>query len=442
MTLPLPLAPFEHYMLTDHRPAYPMEFFLRLRFTGCFDHATLDAALSAALPRHPLLAARVQRHGRRWFWEPAASEPTIDWRNESPAEALPHCDPLDVRSGPGLRVIALQASGRTDLTIQVHHTCSDGLGMLRFLDDVLICYAQHRGILPPSALPPLDLESLRDRGKLAVAAGAGPGALLGQVVALAGIYRFLLRRCEPLAGAFWGTDDDRCPADYPASLTRRLEASETAALLDAARTQGVTVNDLLIREFFLASAGHYRSRSSDRERARFRACVPVNLRPADTGPGSAANVVSYVFLDRYLKETRHPQRLLHSICGEMRRIKRWRLGLTFALSLALCHRVPGMVAWMCRRRHCRATGLITNLGTVFARSPLADERGRLALGETVLEEVEVFGTWRPLTAVAIAALSYAGRLALTLHYDPRVISADEATEFIDQFTAGLRRSIV
>jgi hypothetical protein len=441
MILPLPLAPFENYMLTDDRLAYPMAFFIRLRFAGRFDRPTLEAAMPTALSRHPLLAATVHRSGHRWFWKPAEQGPVIHWRDESPGEAFPNCDPLDVRVAPGMRVIALEGSGRTDLVAQVHHACSDGLGTLGFLEDLLICYAQLGGLLPKSALPPLDPQKLRDRDKLGLTARAWPGVLTKQAAALPGAYRFLARRCESLVDGPLVTSDNPRPADYPTSLTRRLGVSETAAVMNAARTRGVTVNDLLTREFFLALASHCRSRSCGRGRARFRACVPVNLRPLDAETGSAANAVSYVFLDRYLTEMEDPERLLASIHDEMEMIKRCRLGLTFALSLGLCHRLPGVMNWMCQRRRCMATGVIANLGRVYAQSPLTDEQGRLAVGETVLEDVEVLSTWRPLTAVALAAVNYAGRLTIALNYDPRVLSADEAREFIDHFTVGVDQSV-
>ena len=42
---PLPLVPFEHYMLADDRADYPMTFFMRLHFRGRFDRGRLDNAL-------------------------------------------------------------------------------------------------------------------------------------------------------------------------------------------------------------------------------------------------------------------------------------------------------------------------------------------------------------------------------------------------------------
>jgi hypothetical protein len=56
----LPLVPFEHYMLADDRPDYPMTFCFRLRFTGRLDAHLFSAALNAALGVHPLLHAYVR----------------------------------------------------------------------------------------------------------------------------------------------------------------------------------------------------------------------------------------------------------------------------------------------------------------------------------------------------------------------------------------------
>ena len=47
----LPLTAFEEYMLRDDRPAHPMDFFIRLRFTGRLDRSAVAAAWHRALMR-------------------------------------------------------------------------------------------------------------------------------------------------------------------------------------------------------------------------------------------------------------------------------------------------------------------------------------------------------------------------------------------------------
>ena len=55
MIFPLPLTPFEEYMLTDDRPGCPMTFLFRLRFSGRFRREAFASALRTAVSRHPLL---------------------------------------------------------------------------------------------------------------------------------------------------------------------------------------------------------------------------------------------------------------------------------------------------------------------------------------------------------------------------------------------------
>lgn len=433
--LPLPLKPFEDYMLADDRPAYPMEFFMRLRFAGRFDRAALEAALATALSRHPLLTAVVQSRGRKHFWHPAPAAPVIQWKDEEPSDAIPNLDALDITTTAGMRVVALAGSQRTDLVLQCHHVCVDGIGCLGFIEDWLILYAQSQGVLPGEALPAIDLQQLRHRGMPTLTAGRWLKALGGQAMGLPGICRFLFRKCDPLVERpLWAGDRDR-PQGYPSFLTHRLTEPETAAVIGAARSRGVTVNDLLVREFLRALGRQYSLSSSGQP--CLRACVPVNLRAAEAGRRlSAANGMTFVFLNCGLPEIQDPERLVTWIHHQMQKIKRWSLGLTFPLSLALCQKL-GILPWMCRRNRCLSTGVIANLGLLLTHNPLANEHGRLVIGDVVLETVEPLSTWRPLTSVAIAALTYAGRLSLTLHYDQRVLSPDEATEFFDGFARGL-----
>src|SRR6516164_268435 len=69
---PLPLAPFEHYMLADDRSDYPMTFLVRMHFEGRFDHERLQESLGRALLWHPLLKARIRGEAsdrtRNLFW--------------------------------------------------------------------------------------------------------------------------------------------------------------------------------------------------------------------------------------------------------------------------------------------------------------------------------------------------------------------------------------
>jgi NRPS condensation-like uncharacterized protein len=439
MVLPLPLSPFESYMLADDRPAYPMNCFLRLRFAGRFDRAAMDAAMSIAVSRHPLLAAVVRRSGRKDFWVAADQPPAVQWLSTPPTESLPPLAPLDVRATAGLRVVSCEEAGKTDLTIQVHHACCDGFGMLRFTEDMLTSYAGVCGAAPGAALRALCPEQLRGRGRFGLTPGKFLRMLPKQAVGLRGARRFLMRTPEPLVPHRSRPDNSPAPPGYPASLTRQLDRTESAGLISAARRLGVTANDLLVRDCFL-TLHDWRRRTADYPGSWLRLTVPVNLRTMADRRLPAANAVSMVFLDRLGRDMENPQRLLDSVHRQMSLIKRLHLGLTFVLSLQVCRWLPGGLHRMTRASRCAATGVLTNMGAVLDRCPLPYQEGRLVAGDAVLQSMDALAPLRPLTCAAIAVLVYAGRVHITLHYDSRVLTATNACELIDDFAARVRQS--
>lgn len=439
MVFPLPLVPFEEYMLADDRPAYPMNFFFRLRFTGFLDPGALDAALAAAVVRHPLLGATACREKGRRQWQPVATQPPVCRLDSGPSAALPPVSALDVRTVPGLRLMAQEGPGRTDLTAQFHHSCCDGLGAVRFLQDLLICYLQATGSHTSAGLRALQVERLRNRGSFGLSTVGLLRLWRSQAIGLLGARQFLMRSPMPIVPHEPQPDATGPPANYPASCSCRLEVDESDRLAASARLAGVTVNDLLLRDLLLALEA-WRQRSLKGNEGWLRVSVPMDLRTVNDRHLPAANVVSMVFLDRRAEQLADPQRLLASIHDEMQLIKRHKLNLTFVLSLRACRWMPGALRRATGGQRCQATCVLTNLGSVFKRFPQVDEEGRLHLGGAVLEEIDILAPIRPLTSAAFAVHQYAGRLGLTLHYDPRVLTAEQAAELLEGLLACVRRT--
>jgi hypothetical protein len=308
------------------------------------------------------------------------------------------------------------------------------MGMMAFTEDLLASYAITRGAAPAGSLRPRQPAQLLRRERFGLTMTQLIRMLPKQLVGLLGTRQFLMRTPEPLVPHQPQPDQSPLPEGYPASWTRRLSESQTAGIQAAARTLGVTLNDLLLRALFLTLAQHGQWHTPGRRGTWLRVCVPVNLRTAAQDPLPAANVVSMVFLDRRPRDMEDPGRLLSSIHDEMQLIKRLQLGLTFVLSLGLCQWLPGGLSRMCKSNRCMATGVLTNMGVLFSRSPLADDRGRVTAADVVLRDIDMLMPVRPLTCATVAAWSYAGRLSLTLHYDPRAIAAREAMELIDGLT--------
>jgi hypothetical protein len=115
--------------------------------------------------------------------------------------------------------------------------------------------------------------------------------------------------------------------------------------------------------------------------------------------------------------------------------------LTFVLSLAVARHLPGGIARCIKKDGCSATAVLTNLGEPLARIPLPKQQRRLVVGSAILEEIDVLAPLRPSTCAAFAACHYAGRLRITLHYDPRPLTALQAQDLLDTYFHHLRRTI-
>src|SRR5262245_31743240 len=97
---PLPLAPFERYLLADDCPRYPMQFFCRLRFSGRFERAALEQAYGLSVGRHPLLRAVVRESSlNRVEWIGAREDqmPMLHWAKGDTGDCLPSAPYTDIR---------------------------------------------------------------------------------------------------------------------------------------------------------------------------------------------------------------------------------------------------------------------------------------------------------------------------------------------------------
>ena len=442
MVFPLPLSAFEEYLLVDSRPAYPMDGFLRLRFSGRFDQAALYSALVVATQRHPLLAARIRRGRRgRWEWFAAPDEPPpIRWLAGLVGEAYPPVSQsIDLTVESGVRLLVVEHQQRSDLVLQIHHACCDGLGAFQFAAELLVAYAQAVGAPLTRPWEPLgSVADLQKRGTFGITAGKFLRMIPRQLLGLADVRPFLQRSPLPLVPVKPCPADGPLPAGYPATAVRQLAESETAQLRDAASRLGVTSNDLLLRDLFLTLEEWRQRHVPEHEPGWIRVSVPINLRRLCNLTVPAANVVSLVFLDRRSQELAAPAELLGGIHDEMELIKRDHLALTFMISLQVARVWPGGLARATRADRCFATAVFSNFGAPLADAPFPQRDGQLQVGNLVLERADAMPPWRPCTPAVFVANAYGGRLSLGLHYDPRVLSAPQAGALVDGFAGRAR----
>jgi len=419
---PLPLVAFEQYMFTDDRPDYPANFFLRLSFAGIFDRPTLHAAADTALRRHPLLRALVRASGEKRFEWVAAEHPgpLITWKADAGLCTSAAGPRIDLRHETGLRIFISQRENQTEMLLQFHHACCDGFGAVRFLEDLLAAY--HNAIGEDSqkvSLPPLDIGRLRVRGKF----GMNPLKYVlrahKEFAGALGLVEYLALRPVPLAPQGSGSSGEIAGSEFPASSVHTFSVPETEKLRRATKQIGCTVNDLLLRDLFLALHEWMSQQDPHNKAGWLRIMIPVNLRSPVSSPG----------------------RLMSILRMEMKVCKRWRLGLSMVHVLGLARRFRGGLQRLLPADRCVATSVLSNLGDLADETVLPRRDGRIVAANMTLERVELLPPLRPMTQASFGAVSYAGRLTVSLVYDPHHFSRQDGRQLLGGFVRRIQSSL-
>lgn len=419
-----------------------MQFLYRLRFSGRIDRTRLTTALEAALKRHPLLTAIVRKCGRRWEWiESSSVDPSLTWMDQEPVDNLAPATYLDLRKEPGVRVTVVHGKNACDVVFQFHHSCCDGSGAGQFVNDLLVEYVNSIPSNPTKCqLDQLSPELLKQRANFGLSTWELLNMARQQLVGLQGVAQYAMRTPQPVLPHTPSLNGASRAAEFPQNRVHWLKHEEMEELRKVAMRHGVAMNDLLVRDVFLA-IGDWRTQNDLGDSEDWmRLSTPLSMRTAGDVELPAANVVSMVFLDRRGADFADADKLLRSIRDEMNLIKRCRLGMTFVLTLKFLSLIPGGLRRAVRADKCAASCLVTNVGEVLANLPLPRNEGRLVVGDAILESVEITAPNRPFQCVAFLFLAYANRLGVCFQYDSRVINAELADDLLDTYIRRLRQS--
>ncbi len=440
---PFPLTALEEYMLCDDRPAYPMTGVIRLRFSGFLNRAAWEAAVSTVVQRHVLLRATISRTmGRRPHWvDQPEWRPVVAWRPDVNAWGFPSAGYIDVTQEPGTRFWVVERDDGHDAVLQVHHAKADALGLTRIVEDLLLAYAGRTAPDgPPTTLPELDTAGFGQRGAPGLTVGRFLKILHLQVAGLLGVLEFLMRSPVPLSGPPGAMDMSTPPPAYPTACRHDFSLDETRNLLQAAKSQGVTANDLLVRDLFLAVTRWRQKHGMGSPRDWLRFSIPMNLRRPEDGLMPMANSVSSVFLDRRPTDCTDANGLLDGIRRQMQRIKRMRLQYIFLLSLGLSRMLPGGLAARMHTDKCQLTTYVSNVGVLLDKLALPRRGGKIVSGNVVLESLDYVIPLRPFVNASFCIYTYAGCLSVLMHPDFRTLSPAVANSLLQEFTEQLRQS--
>lgn len=474
----LALTPFEKFQYWETRAGYPNQIVAVLDFVGRLDVRCFIEAVALVLPRHPLLYSRIKTAGERpvafvWpdgaaqFGTPAETSPSADFAAEDfdatlvrfglqdhvrlqpqpddwqPQQLndLPNVQP---DNGPAFCLTIQFNKTQCRWVMQTHHAVCDGLGGLQSIRELLQVY-HWRSTDPkqPFPLRPLPIQRLAHRGRMfrgAASIRSRLAKLPMKWIGLFGASKFLWRRPVGL-GANDGRESGDCSKGSGITwVDGVLNSSQSRRLRQVAKEFGVTVNSLLLAQW-LATLHRFRVQhdlTKPESNDCYRLMIPTNERTGGDVALSACNQVSMVYVDRWPREMEHLDGLAAGIDYEMSMIRRWGLSGTFLLALRVLGWFPGLLRWYARRPSCWATSYVTNLGPIMDRLRVGQVGERAQVGELTLQEIRLLPPLRPALPAALAVHTYAGQVALTLHYDRREIGIEQAIELLQSFLNRLR----
>ncbi len=433
---PLPLAPFEAYMLTDHRHDYPMHFYFRMELKGHLRPEYFKQALTESIQRHPLLRAKArQRFGRASVWEPSDGICIRPCRQGfadlSQVLEAPH---IDVTAESGLRTWLFAEPSNTELLFQFHHSCCDGLGALIFLEDLLVTY--HRISVGEKATDTfVRSHGLKSRGMIPLTAVQ---AVRKIPLDMKDFFRILLRR-PAIATLAEKPEEHNADRRLSAFLSHQFSPGELAGLLAEAKAQSSTLNNILMKDVYRA-IDLWMCEAGGTAHRWIRMGVPASTRVHSSVEKTCCNHVTIMFLDQHSSDIRTSNSLLHQITQLTRFHRESNVWYSMLQLLQALAAVPPLLRLYLRTNRRMCTTIASNVGRAFESCALPRKEGQLVIGDMLLTSLSFLSPLRPGTEVSFGCVTYGNALSLSMHYKPHRVGEKQARQLMEIVVNNLRTS--
>jgi hypothetical protein len=436
---PLPLVPFEQYMLDDDRPGYPMTIVLELEFQGVLRRREFEEAIEVARSRHPILRSHVRRpwFGQRCWVDAGDARPFFHWGSLGEPLVCPHGERINLTREIGVRFWVRVGEDTTKLVVQFHHACVDATGAMVFLSDLFADYAHRLGDTRPEFMP-VDDTKLPTRGDLKIKCSEPISRWRFYGEAVWHAMKLLFRPATPLAVSPGTPRESGTLLPFPAIHTRTLPPSVFRGLRQIARDFQVTVNDLLVRELYQAMR-NWNLRHNPRRKPKWLVItMPCNLRTYEHIEMPAANVMSYGFLSCHARECDAPDELLENIHRESLLIQRRSYPAMFAGILRVGSWFPRNIWAYSRVPRSISSSVLSYVGNptrvITAQFPI-NESGYAVLGNLTLTGINAAPPVRPWTRASFSVWHFNNELRVSVHWDRSTFTPEHAQQLLDDYVA-------
>lgn len=452
------MTPFETFLFYDSRRrsenACPADAMTILKVSGKLDYPRFRSAILDVSARHFVARHPVDLYEDGIIeWSKTEKSPEIHYfRGKATSETIPSAT-INILQEPGIRFWIYDEPEMecAEIWYHFHHVTTDALGSFLFLNEILSCYA---GISLPETpvFTEKEIRTLADvRPTFRLSFCACRQVLAYFVDCLNPFHLRPLELRDPCADgssqfpSLIREENQRKTPIMPA-LFHTFKRDFTRKLRDYARNEGVSMNNLLLSTAFCATARLETETLHPvtwnpffwfRWQKSIQIAVPVSLRKAPLDGMSLRNIVSVMFLAEPVKWRKSRENFLHHIHRKMTyfrchlRAEFLLLELKWLCALRLGRdRRWGMKRFLARKTPL-ATLVVSNLGILLKFSTLPrTKEGKIQAGTLCVEEIQLVSPRTTDAALTVAVGTYAERLHLGLHPDPRRLSDDATRRFL------------
>jgi hypothetical protein len=211
--------------------------------------------------------------------------------------------------------------------------------------------------------------------------------------------------------------------------------------LVAATKSNTAINDLFIAALFSTLRDWNVQNHSRSNVGRLRIMMPTDMRETADFGMPAANIVSYTFIAREMRDIQNLPELTSDVARETTRIKNERRGLAFGDALSEATRRRWMLPWLVSGKRCLATAVLSNAGDPTKRftAKLPRDNGRVVAGNLILEDFIGVPPLRIKTHVTISIITYLRKLTICMRCCPRHFGERDARRLSEMYAQAIRK---
>lgn len=427
---PLPLTCMEQLQWFDSSSKFTNQVYSRFRFDGKIDPESADAAARRVIARHPFLTCQVTEQNGKLVWvqNPENIKP-IRW--DQPMDKTVGPKPIQLGREVPWNVECRYDGDQTEMWFHMSHVIGDGLAGVQIISEWMKCY--HQIVSASDSIKGfhrLDPSQLLRRNDLGLTSSAYLKNLWRQPIGLFGASKFIFRKPCPfqvdqVADADWDYESQ------PAIVGDWLDETSSRKLAEKANSMNVSVNSILVG-LLMQTLENFCQKHPDRISKWIRVILPINIRTFADRRMPATNRATVVQVDRQASDfTREDY--FSGLNREIQIIRDWDLGKLFLIFIRSMLLFPGAISRAASNQKCRATAVFANLAEPFGRMGLPVEDQKMVVGNLKLHEFDFVGPIRHLMPVNFTSQRFLGRYRISLHYDCRVLPAENAAEVLSEF---------